>query len=223
MMGSSKDDPMGHPGVEDLISRQSKWGAELTLLRAVVRSCGLDEEVKWGQPCYSMNGVNLIILGAYRDACVISFLKGSQLRDEEGWLEKPGPNTIHGRVIRFTSADMISARADRLRSYVMETIDCLRSGREVGHNEEDVRILWPHELIARFQADTAYEQAFLALTPGRQRAYLIHFTATPTPSTRFARIDRFRQRIMDGIGMQDCHCGLSQRMPRCDGSHRKST
>lgn len=212
---------MEHPGVADLINRQQKWSAELAMLRQVVLSCGLDEDVKWGQPCYSMDGVNLIILAAFRDACVISFLKGSQLRDEEGWLEKPGPNTIHGRVIRFTSADQIRDRADRLRSYVMESVDCLRSGREVGHNEEDVRIPWPEELIARFHEDTAYEKAFLALTPGRQRGYLIHFTATTTPSTRFARIDRFRQRILDGIGMQDCHCGLSLRMPRCDGSHRK--
>ena len=211
---------MGHPGVEDFINRQEKWSEELALLRDIVRSCSLVEEMKWGQPCYSMDGVNLVILGCYRDSCVISFLKGSQLSDPEGWLEKPGPNTIHGRVIRFTRAAEIRQRADRLRLYVMETIDCLRSGTDVVLPEADVRIPFPEELLARFREDTAYGKAFMALTPGRQRAYLIHFTATSTSSTRMARIDRYRQRILDGIGMQDCHCGLSKRMPRCDGSHR---
>lgn len=212
---------MGHPGVDDFINRQQKWSEELAILREIVLSCHLDEQLKWGQPCYSLDGVNLVILGSYLDSCVISFLKGSQLSDPESWLEKPGPNTIHGRVIRFKDAAVIRQRAERLRSYLMEAIECQRSGKVVAIQEEDVRVPFPEELIVRFREDAAYESAFLALTPGRQRAYLIHFTSTSTPSTRIARIDRYRQRILDGIGMQDCHCGLSKKMPRCDGSHSK--
>ena len=211
---------MRHPGVDDFIDRQQRWAEALAILRDIVLSCRLEEELKWGQPCYSMDGMNLIILGSYRDACVISFLKGSVLSDPEAWLEKPGPNTIHGRVIRFTAADEIRRRSERLRSYILESIECQRSGKAVAEQTADGSIPFPDELVARFRVDKSYEKAFLALTPGRQRAYLIHFTGTTTPSTRMARIDRYRQRILYGIGMQDCHCGLSKKMPRCDGSHR---
>jgi uncharacterized protein YdeI (YjbR/CyaY-like superfamily) len=202
-----------------------RWKEELTELRALVLSCGLEEHWKWRQPCYTAHGKNVLILGSFKDSCVLSFINGSALLDPHGWLVKPGPHTQHGRYIRFTDAHTVRERADELRACIFEAVDQAASGVSsaegaAGEQEPSGKIAPPAELTQMFAEDPTYAVAFAALTPGRQRAYLMHFTASDTPATRQTRIDRLRPRILAGKGMTDCVCGLTKKRPGCDGSHR---
>jgi uncharacterized protein YdeI (YjbR/CyaY-like superfamily) len=210
---------MKHPEVDAFIRGLTRWKEELTALREIVLSCGLKEEWKWRQPCYTDDGVNIVILGNYKDACVISFLKGAMLKDPEGLLHKPGEHTRMGRVIRFTGIAEILERREILKAYVLEAVQIEKQDVKPAV-EASPEIEIPEELDRIFGSDAAFRQAFGSLTPGRQRAYLIFFTATKQSATRVARIEKYRSRIMTGKGMNDCVCGLSKKMPGCDGSHR---
>ncbi len=215
---------MTHPEVDAYLADLDRWKEELTELRALVLSCGLEEHWKWRQPCYTAQGKNVLILGNFKDSCVLSFFNGSTLSDPHGWLVKPGPHTQTGRFIRFTDVRTVRERADELRAYVFEAADQAASGAygtgAAGEQEPSGQIAPPEELTQTFAEDEVYEAAFAALTPGRQRAYLMHFTASDTPATRQTRIDRLRPRILAGKGMTDCVCGLTKKRPGCDGSHR---
>ena len=223
---------MTHPEVDAYLANLDRWKEALTELRTLVLSCGLEEHWKWRQPCYTAQGKNVLILGSFKDSCVLSFFNGSALRDPHGWLVKPGPHTQHGRFIRFTDAHTVRERADELRAYVFEAADLAARGATgaaegaatpasaAGAVEPSGYIAPPEELTQMFAEDSLYEAAFAALTPGRQRAYLMHFTASDTPATRQTRIDRLRPRILAGKGMTDCVCGLTKKRPGCDGSHR---
>lgn len=215
---------MTHPEVDAYLADLDRWKEELTELRALVLSCGLEEHWKWRQPCYTAKGRNVLILGNFKDSCVLSFFNGSSLSDPHGWLVKPGPHTQTGRFIRFTDVRTVRERADELRAYVFEAADQAASGAYGTGAASDVEpsgyIAPPEELTQTFAEDEVYEAAFAALTPGRQRAYLMHFTASDTPATRQTRIDRLRPRILAGKGMTDCVCGLTKKRPGCDGSHR---
>jgi uncharacterized protein YdeI (YjbR/CyaY-like superfamily) len=210
---------MTHSEVDAYLAGLDRWKEELTELRALVLSCGLEEHWKWRQPCYTAHGKNVLILGSFKDSCVLSFINGSALLDPHGWLVKPGPHTQHGRYIRFTDAHTVRERADELRACIFEAADLAVRGA-AGAREPSGQIAPPEELTQTFAEDSLYEAAFAALTPGRQRAYLMHFTASDTPATRQTRIDRLRPRIMAGKGMTDCVCGLTKKRPGCDGSHR---
>lgn len=215
---------MTHPEVDAYLADLDRWKEELTELRALVLSCGLEEHWKWRQPCYTAKGRNVLILGNFKDSCVLSFFNGSSLSDPHGWLVKPGPHTQTGRFIRFTDVRTVRERADELRAYVFEAADQAASGAygtgAASEQEPSGQIATPEELTQTFAEDEVYQAAFLALTPGRQRAYLMHFTASDTPATRQTRIDRLRPRILAGKGMTDCVCGLTKKRPGCDGSHR---
>ena len=229
---------MTHPEVDAYLANLDRWKEALTELRTLVLSCGLEEHWKWRQPCYTAQGKNVLILGSFKDSCVLSFFNGSALRDPHGWLVKPGPHTQHGRFIRFTDAHTVRERADELRAYVFEAADLAVRGATgaaegaatpasaagaagaAGAVEPSGYSAPPEELTQTFAEDSLYEAAFAALTPGRQRAYLMHFTASDTPATRQTRIDRLRSRILAGKGMTDCVCGLTKKRPGCDGSHR---
>lgn len=230
---------MTHPEVDAYLADLDRWKEELTELRALVLSCGLEEHWKWRQPCYTAQGKNVLILGNFKDSCVLSFFNGSTLSDPHGWLVKPGPHTQTGRFIRFTDVRTVLERADELRAYVFEAADQVASGPTTGpakgksatasvagaagaagEQEPSGSIAPPEELTRTFAEDEVYQVAFSALTPGRQRAYLMHFTASDTPATRQTRIDRLRPRILAGKGMTDCVCGLTKKRPGCDGSHR---
>ena len=210
-----------HPQVDAYIQALDRWKAETSAMREILLDCGLTEDWKWRQPCYTFDGTNQIILGNFKDSAVMSFLNGSLLEDPEGWLVRPGEHSMSVRFLRFTDADDIRIKADRIKAFVRETIRHAQAGRKVENRPEDTHIPIPQELLIRFQEDPAFEHSFHTLTSGRQRAYLIFFTATKTPSTRFTRIDKYRSRILEGKGMNDCVCGMSKRMPGCDGSHRQ--
>lgn len=208
-----------NPKVDDYLSKTTKFQKELELLRSIVLDCGLIEELKWGTPCYMFQKTNMILLGAFKDSCIISFLKGALLSDTENLLMKAGENTQAARIIKFTNVKDIVKIKSILKRYIFEAIEIEKAGLKVEpkkHSEYNV----PEELINQFKQKPDFKKAFEALTPGRQRGYLLYFSDSKQSKTREARIEKYTQRIMSGKGINDCVCGLSKKMPGCDGSHK---
>jgi uncharacterized protein YdeI (YjbR/CyaY-like superfamily) len=159
------------------------------------------------------------MLGNFKDNCVISFFKGSLLQDSEGFLSKPGENSQVFRIIRFkTMYDFINVEPF-LKAYIFEAIEIEKSGAKLPTLDIST-IEIPEELTQNFKENEQFKKAFESLTPGRQRAYIMFFAAAKNVQTRFDRIEKFKNQIMDGKGMNDCTCGLSRKMPACDGSHK---
>ncbi|WP_144996202.1 DUF1801 domain-containing protein [Polystyrenella longa] len=204
--------------VDEYLHNLREWQDELKHLRRILLTCPLTEEFKWRSPCYTSEKKNIVILGGFKDSCVLSFFKGSLLKDPEGILTKPGENTREGRVIRFTSVCEIAELEPTLRAYIDEAIEAEKAGLTVGL-KEDRELKYPEELLAELDESPELKIAFESLTPGRQRAYLMFFNAAKQSKTKTARIEKYRERILDGKGINDCTCGLSQKMPQCDGSH----
>lgn len=179
-----------------------KWPQELKALRHIVLSCGLTEEVKWGVPCYTYQKNNVLIVSAFKDNCTLSFFKGSLLSDTDNILIKPGEESQAARLIRFTHVKQIAELEDVLRAYIFEAIEVEKAGLKVKFKSTEEYAV-PEEFQRRLDADAALKKAFKALTPGRQRGYLIHFTQAKQTKTREARIDKCIPMIMRGIGMGD--------------------
>ncbi len=208
-----------NPAVDTFIEKAQRWPKELKVLREIVLETGLVEELKWKQPCYTYKGVNVLMIAEFKDNCVISFLKGTLLFDSEKLLIKPGENSQSVRFMRFTSVDEILRVKSHITAYIFEAIELEKAGLKVDTSQNKI-LVFPDELLNKFKENPDFEKAFLALTTGRQRAYNMHFTETKVSKTRELRIDKFQARILAGKGMNDCICGLSKRMPTCDGSHK---
>lgn len=176
------------------------WADALRAIRELVRSTELEEQLKWGSPCYSLEGQNVVMIGAYRDNCVLSFLKGAALPDPTNILEKPGPNTRYARVVRFRSLEEVVARRDALTQLLHEALVFERSGQEVQVEDDDVL---PAELEERLEVDAELKEAFEALTPGRQRSYQIYIGGAKKAETRHARVERSVEKIMAGKGWNE--------------------
>ncbi|MFI4876968.1 MAG: DUF1801 domain-containing protein [Blastopirellula sp. JB062] len=209
-----------HVDAETYFQNVKQWRAELEELRRILLAAGLTEDFKWRSPCYTYQGKNVVILGELKNACTLGFFKGALLKDPRGILAKPGENTRSARLLRFTEVREILKLESTLKAYLREAIENEAAGRKVDL-EQDRALELPEELQAKFDESPELEQAFSALTPGRQRAYLLHFAAAKQAKTRIARIEKFRPRILDGKGPNDCVCGLSKKMPNCDGSHKQ--
>ena len=190
------------PTVEELIEKSKNWKEELTKLRSIVLSCGLSEEVKWYQPCYSFNGTNLIILGSFKEFCTLSFFKGVLLKDEKKILEFPGENSQSAKIVKFTNVNQINELETTLKDYINEMIELEKSGAKVTFKKIEEQKL-PEELEGIFNQDKDFENAFKALTPGRQRAYLLHFSSAKQSATRIARIEKVKPQILAGKGLND--------------------
>ena len=190
------------PTVEELIEKSKNWKEELTKLRSIVLSCGLSEEVKWYQPCYSFNGTNLIILGSFKEFCTMSFFKGVLLKDEQKILEFAGENTQSSKIVKFTNVQEINKLEATLKDYINEMIALEKSGAKVTFKKIEEQKL-PEELEEIFNQDKDFENAFKALTPGRQRAYLLHFSSAKQSATRIARIEKVKPQILAGKGLND--------------------
>ncbi|WP_395736873.1 DUF1801 domain-containing protein [Prosthecobacter sp.] len=210
--------PPTNPKVDAHIANAKKWQAELTALRRIVLGCDLTEELKWGQPCYTYDGANIIILGSFKEHCRLMFVNGSLLKDPKGLLQKPGEHTQAGRFIPFTSVKEITALKPVLKDYILEAVAAEKAGVKPVYKTTSEP--YPEELEAKLDKDPALAEAFAALTPGRQRAYLLHFNAAKQSATRTSRIEACKSRILCGKGLQDCICGHSKKMPICDGSHK---
>ena len=211
---------MKNPKIDAFLSEATQWQAELACLRSILLECNLQEELKWGNPCYCFQKKNIILLGGFKDHCVISFIKGTLLKDEEGVLVKPGENSQSVRFIRFTSVKEITDLASTIKAYIFEAIEVEKAGLSVKLKTIDEYPL-PEELKSKLEEHPALHKAFYALTDGRQRAYIMYFSDSKQSSTRLTRIERYTQRILDGYGINDCVCGLSKRKPSCDGSHKQ--
>ena len=197
-----------------------KSGKEsLQLLRKILHETDLVEEFKWKQPCYTFNGKNVIILAALKDHVIISFFKGALLVDKNGLLQKAGEHSQSARIIRFYNLDEVKKWVPQIKKLIKESIKVEDRGKRAEKNESFF-IEKPSELVDQFNKDKKFDKAFHQLTPGRQRSYLMFFTAAKQTETRISRIEKYKDRILRGYGFNDCICGLSKRMPNCDGSHK---
>ena len=182
--------------------RVNKWANELALLRKIILSCGIQEECKWGHPTYTYKNTNVIMLAAFKDNCTISFLKGALIQDEAGLLQKPGENSQSGRVMRFTDVKQILPIESEIRSYIFEAIEIEKAGLKV-ETKPATEMVLPEELATQFKLDPAFEAAFRALTPGRQKGYIYFISEAKQSKTRESRIEKYRAHIMAGKGMMD--------------------
>ena len=197
-----------------------KSGKEsLQLLRKILQETVLVEAFKWKQPCYTHKGKNVIILAGLKDHVVISFFKGALLNNENDILQKAGENSQAARIIRLYTLDEAKSHLTFIKASIKAAIEIEKKGAKV-EKDESAEIEIPVELHEVFKKDANYKKAYFKLTPGRQRAYLIFFTGAKQSETKFSRIEKYRKRIMDGYGFNDCVCGLSKRKPSCDGSHK---
>lgn len=211
---------MKNSDLDFYFNSESAFSDILSRLRSILLGCGLNEALKWQAPCYTLETKNICILGRFKDNCVLSFFKGAMLHDEAGILTKAGENSQLGRIIRFRTLDDFNHVEPYLKSYIFEAIELERLGVKVDPTHKHSWEI-PDAFIAVFATDAHYKLAFQALTNGRQRAYAMFVAAAKNESTRFNRIAKYRQRIIDGFGMHDCVCGLSKKMPNCDGSHKQ--
>lgn len=211
---------MMNPLVDAYLKKAKNWKLEMETLRAILLSAPLKEELKWGKPCYAYQETNLFIIQAFKDNCALLFFKGVLLKDEKNILVKPGENSQAARMIRFKDVQEIIKIKSILKSYIKEAIDAEKNGLKVEVKKE-IQLELPEELVAKFKKNVAFKNAFNELTPGRQRAYLLFFNAAKQSETRVTRIEKYIQQILCGKGINDCTCGLSKRMPNCDGSHKQ--
>jgi uncharacterized protein YdeI (YjbR/CyaY-like superfamily) len=190
-----------NPKVDVFLAKAKKWRREMEQLREVLLDCQLAEELKWGKPCYVFQESNVIVIQGFKAYCALLFFKGVLLKDPHGILIKTGENTRVGRQIRFTDARKIVEMERVLKTYIQQAIDVERAGLKVDlkHDPEPI----PEELQNKFDEIPALKTAFEALTPGRQRAYLLHFSAPKQSKTREARIEKCMPLIFDGIGLND--------------------
>lgn len=208
-----------NPQVDEYIQKAQRWQVELEKLRAIVLDCGLTEAFKWRTPCYTVQNGNVVMISEEKKSCTLSFLKGSLLKDVNGILVKPGENSRAARIIRFTSMGAIAEMEPTLKVYINEAINVEKAGLKVEFDKHQ-ELAIPAELQTKFAKSPAFQTAFEALTPGRQRGYVIYFSAPKQAKSQQSRIEKYRQRILDGKGINDCVCGLSRKQPNCDGSHK---
>jgi uncharacterized protein YdeI (YjbR/CyaY-like superfamily) len=173
------------------------------MLRRIVLDCGLVEEYKWSQPCYTFRNKNILILIAFKDYACISFFKGSLLEDPEGILITPGKNSQAARQLRYTDSITVKHQEAIIRNYIHQAIEVEKSGLEVRFEKQPEPV--PTELRERMDSDEVFRKAFESLTPGRQRGYILYFSQPKQSKTRVMRIEKYTASILNGEGMQDVY------------------
>jgi uncharacterized protein YdeI (YjbR/CyaY-like superfamily) len=173
---------------------------EIAALRPILLDSGLTEDLKWGKPCYSRQGRNIVAVQEMKDFLALMFFKGALFKDTYGVLEEQGPNSRSGRRVRFTSADDVARLSDAVRAYIDEAIGVAEAGLEVGPAPE---LVFVEELQNRLEGDAALKAAFESLTPGRRRKYHLHFSGAKQSKTRVARVDKYAPKILAGTGLRD--------------------
>jgi uncharacterized protein YdeI (YjbR/CyaY-like superfamily) len=191
-----------NPKVDAFLERQDKWRAEFEELRRILLSSGLTEELKWGQPCYALDGKNVALIHGFKEYCAILFHKGALLQDPKGVLVQQTKNVQAARQIRFTSVQEVTKLEKTVKVYVREAIEIERAGLKVQLKKtEDLDL--PEEFESTLAANSTLQAAFAALTPGRQRAYIFHFSQPKLSTTRAARVAKQAPRILKGLGLDD--------------------
>ena len=189
------------PKADTFIAREKKWRAEFEKFRELALAGGLTEELKWGKPCYTLDGANVAIIQGFKEYAALMFFKGALLKDPKGLLKAPGASQA-GRQVRVTSVDEIAKLEPAIKTFLGEAVAAEKAGLQVEMKQtRDYPV--PDEFRERLAADPALKEAFEALTPGRQRSWLFHFAQPKQARTRESRIEKAVPRIFDGLGMMD--------------------
>jgi uncharacterized protein YdeI (YjbR/CyaY-like superfamily) len=191
-----------NPKVDGYFRKAKKWQKEMEKLRKIMLDCQLTEELKWAKPCYMFEKSNVVIICGLKESCALGFLKGSLLKDAKGVLGKPGENSQSMRWLKFSDAQEIKALEPVIKAYIQEAIAVEKAGLEVTYKKtSDFTI--PEELQNKLDKNAALKAAFHALTPGRQRGYLLYFSAPKQSKTRESRIEKCVPQILAGKGLHD--------------------
>jgi uncharacterized protein YdeI (YjbR/CyaY-like superfamily) len=191
-----------NPLVSKVHAKEKRWSAEYAALRQLCLASGLNEELKWGQACYDLSGGKVVLIHGFKDYCALLFMKGALLKDPKGILVQQTKNVQSARQIRFTSLADVNKQKGAVKAYIKEAIAVEKSGAKVRMKsaaEFDV----PEEFLTRMEEDPKLAEAFHALTPGRQKGYLLHFGAAKQSATRVARVAKHAPRILKGLGLDD--------------------
>jgi uncharacterized protein YdeI (YjbR/CyaY-like superfamily) len=191
-----------NPKVDVYLSNAKKWQEELKKLRMIILDCGLTEELKWGVPCYTFQKSNIVIIGELKDCCVLSFFQGALLLDAADILIQPGENTQTVRLARFTHVREIIEMKAILKSYIYEAIEVEKAGLKVNLKKK-TELKFPEEFQNKLNELPTLKKAFDVLTPGRQRAYILYFSAPKQSKTRQSRVEKCIQQILNGKGFND--------------------
>ena len=190
------------PLVSKVHSKENRWSAEFAALRQLCLASGLNEKLKWGQACYDLNGGNIVLIHGFKDYCALLFMKGALLKDSKGILVQQTKNVQSARQLRFTSLAEIKRQATAIAAYIKEAIALEKSGAKV-QKKAVADYEMPAEFLTRLDDDPELAEAFSALTPGRQKGYLLHFSAAKQSATRSARVAKHAPRILRGLGLDD--------------------
>lgn len=191
-----------NPKVDAFLNRAEKWRDEFEKLRRIVLACGLTEDLKWGQPCYTVQNKNIVVIHGFKEYCALLFFKGALLNDPKHILIQQTPNVQVPRQVRFTSVREIAKLEPTLKAYIHEAVEVENAGLKVKLKKtSDYPV--PEEFQNKLNKMPALQAAFAALTPGRQRAYLFYFSQAKQSKTREARVEKYTQQILDGKGLDD--------------------
>lgn len=191
-----------NPKVDFYFNKAKKWQQEQEKLRVIAIGCGLTEELKWGCPCYTVNGNNIVLIHAFKDYCAFLFFKGALLKDPDGILIQQTENVQATRQIRFTSLLQIVEMENTLKAYIREAIEVEKAGLKV-ELKKTTEFNMPAEFQDKLDAIPALKTAFETLTPGRQRGYLLHFSSAKQSATRQERVEKYIPQILSGKGLDD--------------------
>ena len=191
-----------NPKVDFFFNKATQWQAEFKKLRTIILDCGLTEELKWGVPCYTIEKKNVVLMHGFKDYCALLFVKGALLQDAEGILIQQTANVQAGRQVRFSSVREIVELEPVLKAYLHEAIEVENAGLKVPY-KKTAEFSMPEEFINQLEEVPGLQGAFEALTPGRQRAYLLYFAAPKQAKTRVARIEKCTPQILKGKGLND--------------------
>jgi uncharacterized protein YdeI (YjbR/CyaY-like superfamily) len=191
-----------NPKVDVFLSKAKKWQEEFKKLRMIILDCGLTEELKWGVPCYTFEKSNIVLIHGFKEYCAILFVKGALLNDPRGILITQTENVQAARQIRFTNVREIVEMEPILKVYVQEAIEVEKAGLNVDF-KKTTEYKIPEEFQKKLDEIPALKTAFEALTPGRQRAYLLYFSQPKQSKTRESRIEKCMPQILDGKGLND--------------------
>ena len=191
-----------NPKVDWFFAKETKWQKEYQKLRTIILDCGLNEELKWGCPCYTFENTNIVLIHGFKEYCALLFFKGALLNDPNGILIQQTKNVQSARQIRFTNVREIVKMEKVLKAYVYEAIEVERAGLKVKLKKtSDFKI--PEEFQKKLNKSGALKKAFEKLTPGRQRAYIFHFSQPKLSKTREARVEKYTKHILSGKGKDD--------------------
>jgi uncharacterized protein YdeI (YjbR/CyaY-like superfamily) len=191
-----------NPVVSQVHGKEKRWAAEFAALRRLCLASGLNEELKWGHACYDLEGGNVVLIHGFKDYCALLFMKGALLKDPKGILIQQTRNVQSARQLRFASLAEINRQKPVIKAYIEEAFALEKSGARV-KKKSVAQFDVPEEFRRRLDQDVELAKAFRALTPGRQRGYLLHFAAAKQSTTRAARVEKHAPRILQGLGLDD--------------------